>query len=574
MAEATLEEEDYGADGDAGPSTGYAEDEAPAAQPRRGPGRPRKTPLAREEPVPGAQTAAAEEAIDIRNWLESIGSKQDVKIQVIRKLPRFFKGKQIEGLCASYSELIDDDFIKETFGGGLYQIAVHKRSLKHGGRMNFFASKMLRIAGDPKIEALVGADEQEADDGSVAGQAMRTMHLLTKNAMDKAEKAAEKAERERGSSNGMDPMLMQAIVAPMQAQIASFETTIREMNRTLAEKDARIIELITGANRRSDTPTFQDRMLEKMVDGESARVETLRANHEAELRQLKNIHQAELDRERNRLEEEIRRAEKRHERELDAVRDASRTSMEAQKVAYETRIDGLKSEAKRLGDDVAANKLEIAELRAKKEKTLPEQAKEIVAVQEALQSLGVGGKDDDEDEGKSAIERIVNNVIDNPEAIGQLLGGVRGAAGGGGEPQMSPEQAQMLQAQQQQAVLVQQAQARQLARKRAAKRVKTQQAQAIAATAEASGVRPPDPNEVRLALSFMEAAIQNGTDPAAFAATAKSAVPGDVLMYIEKVGIDEILNAANLPQDSLLRTQKGRNFSRAVAKCLLEGTAA
>jgi hypothetical protein len=542
------------------------DDEAPPPAPapaRRG------RPPGKRNVVPET-TAQREDEIDLRSWLETIGSKQDVKIQVIRKGPRYFKGTQIEGLCDSFNELIDDEFIKERFGGGLYQIAVHKRSLKHGGRMNFWGSRMLRIAGDPKIDDMMKNNSALPEDDNVAGQAMRTMHQLTKNAMEKAERA----ERERGN-NGMDPMLLQAIVEPLQRQISSLETGSRDLQRIIADKDARLLEMMAGVNRRPDGPTFQDRMLEKMVDGESARIESLRTNHEAELRQLKNIHQAELDRERNRLEDEIRRTEKRHERELDAMRDSNRVAMDAQKTAYETRIDQLKSDVKRLDGDLAANKVELAELRAKKDKSLPDQAKEIVAMQEALTSLGIGGKDEDDDEGKSTLERIATRVMDNPEAIGQLLGGVRGAVTGGEQqPQMTVEQMQAMQAQQHQAMLIQQAQAKQLARKRAARRAKAQQAEAIAKTAEASGIRPPDPNEVRLALSFMESAIQNGTDPASFAATAKSAVPGDVLAYIEKVGIDEILNAANLPQDSLLRTQKGRNFSRAVARYLLEGTAA
>lgn len=557
MAEAQIDEDDEIESGEA-PS--------PGAGPRRRGG-------ARQAPAPAPAPQPSREDQDIRSWLGEIGSNQDVRIQVIRKQPRVFKGVQVEGLCDAFTELFDEQLVKERFGGGVYQLVVHKRNTKTG-RMDFYTSRMLRIAGDPKLE------EREPDptaasssDGSAVGQAMETMRWLTKNSLEKAEKA----ERDRSNGSGMDPMMLQAIVGPMQDQIRSFEQSNREMARIVAEKDAKIFELVTGANRRPEGPTFQDRMLEKMVDGESARIESLRANHETELRQLKSIHQSELDRERNRLEDEIKRMEKRHERELDAARDAQRVAMDAQKVAYETRIDQLKSDVKRLEGDLAANKVELAELRAKKEKSLPEQAKEIVSMQEALQSLGIGGKDDDDDEGKSTLERVVTRVMDNPEAIGQLLGGVRGAVTGGEPGQPTPEQVQMMQAQQAQAVLVQQAQAKQLARRRAIKKAqiaKAQQTQAIAETAKASGVRPPDAGEVKLALQFMESAIQNGTTPEAFAATAKAAIPGDVLGYIEKVGIDEILNAANLPQDSLLRTQKGRNFSRSVAKYLLEGATA
>jgi hypothetical protein len=69
----------------------------------------------------------------------------------------------------------------------------------------------------------------------------------------------------------------------------------------------------------------------------------------------------------------------------------------------------------------------------------------------------------------------------------------------------------------------------------------------------------------------MEGAVQNGTDPVVFASSARSAIPGDILAAIEKMGIDEFLNSIALPQDSNLRSQRGRNFARTVAQTLLQG---
>jgi hypothetical protein len=308
--------------------------------------------------------------------------------------------------------------------------------------------------------------------------------------------------------------------------------------------------------------------MEKMVDGESARIETLRTQHDSELRQLKSIHQSELDRERGRLEADMVRREKQHDRELDALRESQRFATDAMKTTFETRIDSLKSEIARLQSEMVESKTTIGELKAKKEKSLPEQAQEIVSMQEALKSIGIGGKDndDDDDSKKPWFERIASRVLENPEAIGQLLGGVKGATG------PTPEQAA---AEQQAMLIAQHQQAKQLAAKRKAKKARAAAAAGEAPLASDQNVNPLaglSEVEVGIAIKFMEGAIQNGTDPTAFAAGARSAIPGDILLAIEKVGIDEFLNSITLPQDSLLRSQRGRNWVRQVAQVLLQGT--
>jgi hypothetical protein len=493
-----------------------------------------------------------DDELDLRSWIAQMGSTEEVAIRLIRRSPRLYKGISIEGTIGTFHELVDEDFVKEHYGGGLYTIQLMRRDAK--GRLSKPTSRNLRIAGPPKVDDLLaeaGVGQNQGgmtnDAAGLAGQAMNTLKWQLESALDRGERS----ER----SSGIDPILLQTVIEPMREQVRSLASAI-------TTKDQQILQLMGDYNKRPEGSTVQDRIFEKMVDGESARIEAIRTQHDSELRQLKTIHQAELDRERDRAERDLERLEKQHTRELDSVNKAQMFASSALTTTYETRIDSLKSEIARLQGEMTESKVQIGELKAKKEKTLPEQAQEIVAMQEALKSIGIGGKDEDPDEGKSIIERIASRIIENPEAIGQVIGGVRGASGPSPE-EVALEQARAIAAQQHQARLI------------AAKRKKRARAQAAAAGApvpvSASPVAELPQAEVMLALQFMEGAIQNGTEPAMFAATARAAIPGDILSAIERVGVDEFLNSVTLPQDSLLRSQRGRNYAREVARILLQG---
>jgi hypothetical protein len=288
------------------------------------------------------------------------------------------------------------------------------------------------------------------------------------------------------------------------------------------------------------------------------------------MRQLKEGFKQDLDRVHDAAKEELRVRERQHERELDMIKESTRTSSDAQKIGMDMRIDSLKSDIARLNAENAAHKVEIAELRAKKDKTLPEQADEIMRVQEAFKSLGVGGsKDEDDDSDKPWYERMASRVMENPGAIGELIGGVRSnvAPAQAQQPQLPPPGQPFQTGDGHTYVARPDGKVQRLnpaVRKKAA-------AAAAAVVAAKEGPRPPDAAELTMALSFMESAAANGTSPEDFAASARAAIPGDVFAYVEKVGIDELLNKANLEPGSILRQQAGRNWARAVVKILLEG---
>jgi hypothetical protein len=509
----------------------------------------------------------SEDSQDLRGWLNGLGV-QDFQVKVARRHPKSYKGVNVEGTLGTYTDLIDEDSIREEHGGGTFSIIVHNRAAN--GSLKFFQTRTVKIAGPPKVDGLLSSEDRDiepvvaAEGGGLAAQAMASMQRQLERTI-----ADNKAEKP-----GFDPSMMRMIQEPVLEQIRGMRDANVELQRALADKDARIMELI---NRKPDT-SFQDDMLKNMWGNESARIEGLRAQHDSESRQMKTYHAEELSRIREQARDDMKERTRGHERELEAVKESSRAQIDSIKIAYEARIDGLKSENTRLAAEIAQAKGEVGELRSRKDKSLTEQAEEIVKVQEAFKSLGVGGsKDEDDDSDKPVWERALSRVMENPDAIGQLIGGVRGSIGPAPQPQAPqlPPPGQPFQGPDGQIYVSRPDGKVQRLRSGVPAVVRKKAIAAKAAVEEKqegpAAIRPPDPTELALAIQFMESAAGNGTEPSAFVAGARSLIPSDVIAYVEKVGIDDLLNSANLEPNSVFRNQSGRNWIREVARILLEG---
>jgi hypothetical protein len=393
---------------------------------------------------------------------------------------------------------------------------------------------------------------------------MDAMLRITRESREDARRAA--------NTPAFDPTMMRMLNEPMLEQLRALRDSNIELQRALAEKDARLIDAV---HRKPDT-ALQDDLIKNMWSNESGRIEGLRTQHDSEMRQLKAFHTEEISRIREQSRDDMKERSRGHERELEAVKDSTRAQIDSIKISYEARIDGLKSESNRLNAELAQLKGEIGELRSRKDKSLTDQAEEIVKVQEAFKALGVGGqKDEDDDSDKPWYERMATRVMENPEAIGQIIGGVRQNVPAAAPPQ---QQVQLpppgVPFQGPDGKVYAMTLDGRAARINPAARKKALAARAAKEAEQAGLPRPPDAGEMALAIRFMENAAGNGTDPATFAAGARAAIPADVLLYVEKMGIDEVLNQATLEPNSPLRSQGGRNFARKVAQILLEGTAA
>jgi len=319
------------------------------------------------------------------------------------------------------------------------------------------------------------------------------------------------------------------------------------------------------------------------------------------MRQVRENAQDEIKRLHDRHADELKTQEKRHEREIDLVQRMVDSEGRAKEVAYGTRTDGLKSENDRLNRELTEARARIGSLEQRKDQSITDKADELIKIKEALSGLG-GGSDEKD---SSWYEKVIG-AVGNSEVALNFLNKLGGPGAQEQQAQLQPGPQQMLpppgvpfqapdghiyvrdqagNIEQVDPNVVRQQRALAAARKR--KRANAAQAdtggEAAPEAAEvdpdappvapAPEMRKPDAGDVKIAVQFMESAINNNTDPAAFGATARSLIPGDILAYIRHVGIDEFLNkVARLETGSPLTTQRGRNFARSVGKFLLEGT--
>jgi hypothetical protein len=81
--------------------------------------------------------------------------------------------------------------------------------------------------------------------------------------------------------------------------------------------------------------------------------------------------------------------------------------------------------------------------------------------------------------------------------------------------------------------------------------------------------KPPTPEEVKIAVEYLENAVGRGAKADEVARAAKALIPGRTLTYIKSVGVDNFLKSvADSKPGSPLTTQLGRTFVRQVATFL------
>lgn len=503
-------------------------------------------PPAPDAPSRSASEQSQEDDQTTIQWLRGVGTGAVVKIKLYRVSPKVWDGHQMGGHITDFDEPFNEDEIRTRFGGGKFQVKVEK--LTPRGQWQYAGSRTIEIAGDPKItpELTGGSTKSEpvpiiqGEDTTMSRKAMETMERI---ANDSAARARQ-LEDEARSKGAFDPSVLDLLTRPLNERLAAAEREAMEYRRIAADKDARIMELIT----KKPETTVQDTLLSKMFDSESTRIEAIRLQHESERRQLIDAHRAELESARNYFRDEMRMKETAHSREIQSTKETQEARIDSVKSGYEGRLDVLKGRISDLERQIAKAEAEIVDLRGKKEKSVFEQMEDMAKVKNAMESYF--GKDEAAEEKGSTFERIMGGVIESPiaQAIASRL-------------QNAPPQ--------------QQIDPRMM--RRAMQRPVAQHAQqAHPGQQQAQPPAPPkkklpqfDPLEVTAARSFIENAIRSGADPEEFARGAASVLPGKLMEAIKEEGIDPFLARVVKPEaGSPLLTMQGKNFLKKALKIL------
>ena len=519
-----------------------------------------KAPL---EGVSAIKEMRSEEGQSVADWVRTVAPHQSpVQIAVTRRKPERHRGVKCDGLVGKFDELVDDieDRIREEHGGGTFLIQIKVPRAKGTG-FQFLTARQIEIPGDPKVDHL--RDTEPAAAGAPAGAASAASDKIIERVVGRALDIVDRPPAAPAAAGG-DPAVM-AMLANLQ--------------RSLEAKDKQIQALM---ERQATPPAppkedgFRDKMLDKLLDGENARITTLRATHESEMAQAR---QAAVDLERrlrDQFERDIKSIEDRHAREVAALERANNNSNTAlgtanstQKLVLEGQLRSLERENERIAK-------ELAELRGRKDKSILEQAADLEKLKEAL---GIDG-DGKEDEGK--IEKVIKILGDSKIAaalLAKIGGGEKEEPGlpPAGTPYMYKGRMVVRDGDGVMHALPQ----RQRQRQRPPGQAQGQGAATGTSPPPGETQSPPAPEppkvnvspvEVAAALQYLEQAYRNDVAPDTVAASVRSMVPAGVVAAIRDLGVDDFLTkVAKLEATSPLATQKGRNFARKVGKALLDG---
>lgn len=507
--------------------------------------------------------AVEEEAVNVIDWARSItGGTAGFRVDLHRMEPVKHLGQDVGGFLMAYHDDpdISEERIKQEHGGGRYKLTALTPNEK--GSWTFRKRLTISIAGAPK---LIARNEDDRATAAAPASVASEQPSVATRALDMVEKAYNRGP-DRGQ--GMDPV---AIAKMVSDAVAAATAPLQRMNDALASE---IREMRTTA---PQTNPVADKLLERFIDKGDNRLDAIRMQHESELNQLRQSARDsearlrdQFDRDRDRSDKlhdrEVKQLTDAHARELQSLRDSHARELESAKSLVQTKDLVGASEQKRLNEEVVALRAEVKELRAKKDKSPLEMIKELNELKEII-------GEDDGDEDKSSIEKVIDVITNSKAAIAVVK-----RLGGGDEP-AAPPPGQPYQAQDGQwYVNGPDGQPRPLRRTKKKKQV----AGAAAGTAAPAGEAPAqedlaatlDRDQVDAAVKYLEAACRNNVEAATVTSSARSLglVPSSVLRYLQVHGVDDLLTkVAGLEATSPLMTQAGRNWARKVAKGLTEG---
>lgn len=500
----------------------------------------------------------------LKEIIESFGESTAYKCRITRKYPQTVKDRTTNKIVQTggflewiEGQAIDEAWIQEHYGGGKYELYFRKRNSKTGA-WEYGGQVTVEIAGDPDLHTLPGAEPAPAPHhgtGESSTMAKAALDLMN----DQLKRAEDRADRATGGSSS------DRVLEMLQAQL-------HQRDQEIAALRAEFRESINRPPPQTSEDKFKDKFLEKLVDGDSARLTSVRTQFESEIRMIKEQGLENERRLRDSFERDRQDARNAHERELALVKSSYDSTMSAAKASYDTQLAAAKSafdtqkeimgaENRRLDRENGELRTEVKELRVKKDKGLPEMAKEIEAAKDIL---GLGDNDD------KGIGDKIGDMLTNPDAltaIGKIIRGEQPPAPMGGLPPagQAPKQRKVVRHKDGHKYILE-------ADGSLTGPIRTPPKQVPMGPDGQPAPPPIDPGTMQQMVVLLENAYSNGTDPEIVARSAKPHITDQMLMLIRDVGgVDQFLSkVAKLPGSSpLLSTQAGRNWVRKVGKSLV-----
>jgi cell division protein FtsB len=500
----------------------------------------------------------------LKDYLDLLGPDGSIRVRIVRDTPRTIRvnGRDYSthGHLDTVNECVDEEYLSREYGGGTYNLTITSRRKSEGGSFKYAGHRQIVVAGDPKIEKLPTNATQPATAPAQAPSGEPLMKEVVGLLKDELSHAREV------KPEGISPAV-QLLIDQMREDARRRDRDLEQLRRDLA----------VAQNQKPPEDTFKDKLLSSLVDGESGRIVSIRAQHESELRSVKEGHLQEIRLIEDRHDRAVKQMQQSHElmlaslkasyeREIAALNTSHQVTAAATTTTSSVTITTLNADIKRLEREVDTLRAENKDLRDRKDKPLLEQLKEMKTLKDAFSEDGDGDS--------STADKVIAAVPAAIESIGGLIQMGRGQAA-----QLQPGAAQQPQAQQP-------AKPRVAIHPKTGERFVQRGNQIIPAkpkpklitTDAGEQIEVPKIEGPTLALiiTMLEAAFGRDEDPAIIAQTSRAQIPPDILAWIQQHHTDQVSGVdlfmskvAKLPGTSPLASQLGRVWLRKVGAALI-----
>lgn len=483
--------------------------------------------------------------------IEQLGSHGSFRVKVYRIDPEEVinpaTGQRVRvgGHLKDYSEPIDEEMISKRHGGGRFEIKIMQPNPKGGWA--FFRQRTIDIAGDPRIDDIPRnvAPQAPLPTPAQAGESSSMVKEAFGVLKDQLR------ERDHQQPRGVDPGAQMAMDM-LREQLREANAINIRLSSQIADMQREVAAL---RNKPPETDPFRDKMLNTLLEGDSARVLSIKTQHESELRMVKQGHNDDLKRMEDRHDRQIDTIKHSYEREIAALKATNELQLSAAKGSFEVNCKIFESQLRQLTSENAELKSEVRELRAKKDKSVVEMAKDFQAVKEAI------GDITGEEEEKSTFDKVMEAVPGAVEIAKSMIPGkaaeaqqVQASAGNQvpARPKIvqTPDGQKFLQHPNGQLTAV---------------KKKKKQAPPIA-----DGMPTIEQSKVDTVVGYLERAFAGGQDPETLAQSGRTMVPEEIMIAIRDHGVEVFMSkVAKLPSTSPLSSQAGKNWLRKVGAALV-----
>jgi len=355
----------------------------PKAEKRRG--RPPKHPPAQGEDIrrrafveSNVKTSLAKqdmmEVVNRYDW-----ESGDYDISILRVQPQTWHGRNIQGYIAAFPHAIDENFISENFGGGVYDLKIRGPNPRAGGAAKgFLDGTRVKISGEPKINPMDksivfdsgGVMLNEPQAGPPSMRQMTDIRNQQKRIVMGTEAPAAGVSDQDTSMVKMSFNSMMARERESAKEAASLrerliensskqnggDSITREAMKLIRESADKAIEAERLAAEKIQEAEFRhredfDKMVERMNNQKAGipaeMLQTLTEQHRSELAAVQESRLTQLSQAQERYEREMTNLRERYEREITVLQDRSQEGLGQVRSDLQSRLDRQDEQFKR-----------------------------------------------------------------------------------------------------------------------------------------------------------------------------------------------------------------------------------